>query len=106
MSLRGQFCPKQSPFEQIGLAVAVGILLVDDGFAFEVRDAVVDADTLGAGDEKGRTGFARFVLDVGMLTAMVTETLQKRARLFASFDGAFQLHFAAGKVVVLDVDNK
>ena len=68
--------------EKIGFAVAVGNLPVDNRLAFEMRDAFVNADALGAGNGKGRAGFARFALNVDVMPAMFAEVLQERARLF------------------------
>jgi hypothetical protein len=66
----------------------------------------VDADAIGAGDEKSRARLAGFVLDMDMMPAVLAEALQNRARLATRFKSAFQFHFAAGEIVVLDVDDK
>src|SRR5512139_2615963 len=81
-------------------------MLVDDRLPLEIRDRGVDICATIAGDEECCIGFRRNVLDVNMMTAMLTKTLQDHVRLFSSFQRIDKRILAAGEIVILNVDDQ
>ena len=56
-------------------------MFVDDRLAFKMRGGIVNIRAAVTFDEKGRIRFERNMLNVDMMSAMLSKTLQERVRL-------------------------
>src|SRR6186713_199462 len=65
----------------------------------------MDIGAAVARDEKGGIRFLGNMLDMDMVSAVLTEALQQHIRVFGRFQWVDQRVFTAGKIVLLNINN-
>ncbi len=80
-------------------------MFIHDGLAFEVSNRVVDIRAPVSGDKEGGVRLCGNMLDVDMMSAMLAEALQQHIGVFGSFFRVDQRMFAAGEIILLNIDN-
>ena len=92
--------------EKRGVPETVGKVFPEDGFSRAGSHAFVNLNSGCAGEEKRGSGACGDVLNVKNRESFFTEGLKQVSGLFGCGQAARQLHCAAGKIVVLDVNQQ